>query len=265
MAITLGGGSGSPRLQVGWNPCTFKDAVISQSPKTGKDYLKLTFEVNGNDVPMFQSEPSKGGYIGQSELLKTVNSFISMYAQVSRPVVEGTVKEVAEQLLADYATRCTEFEAMLAEVFSDFDQNKYKEMDEADQLVYLGNYFTDCACKAFCDDNTENILKYVGTRGYVFGHWVNNSGNWFVNPVSFNKACLHTYKDGVAVMKNGYPVTVSFSPFTTEDDETRQQIGSQVVEGKYGIVLQRGANEPKKDASTQPVAATTTENPVENW
>lgn len=244
MAITIGKkGSGSP-LQIGWNNATFVKGELDQSKKDAKDYLKVIFEIEGQEVFLFQSEPNKGGYIGTKTLENIVNGFCEMYRQVSRPVEE------TDELLADWKDKCTEFESFLGSVFDDYDEQSYKEADEEDQLKMLGNYFTDAACKAFCDDNVDNIAKYSGVEGKLLAHYKYDSSKeaWFTNVVGFDKSLTYTFDSkGEKVMKKQYPVTKPTSPFTT--DANAEEVLPILVFGKYGVCFE------KEDKSTP--AATT--------
>lgn len=300
MAIVIGKQNGSSSegkgyLEIGWNPVTFTGAEISTGKATEqnpnpKDYLKLTYvNKDGKDVYLFQSSPRKAGkagkgYIGLKTLEHTVNGFVQMYIQASRPTLDGLTKEAEEAVLADYQLKCDTFEKFLGSSFIDFNSNEYQELDEEGMIEYLDTFFQYCACKSFCESVTgqefqawnketsswvtlqaiDNIKSYEGTSGNIFVHYAFNGGNWFKNPVSFDKSLIYTYDEegNIKRDKKGYPETKSFSAFSTEDDLMLQQLASAMVVDKYGIVLTRGEAAQAPEPEAAPAVKKET---MDNW
>jgi hypothetical protein len=269
MAIVIGGssngnGSGSNNyLNIGWNDVVFTGADLSKD-KNGKDYLQVLFTKGDNEIKLFQSEGYNGKYRGILNLQNIVNGYIQMYCQVSRPTIEGLTPEATEVVVKDWEDKCLAFEELLGSTFVDFNKAEYDALDEPMQVKMLGEYFIDASCKAFCDEDVENILTYKGCSGKLLGHYVFNKDKnaWFTNVVSFDKVKLQVLDEEGNPKKNnkGYLVAEQYTPFTTEDADTLQGITSRFVLGKYDINFTKG--ETAQAPVTPPVADS---NPVENW
>lgn len=270
MAIVIGGSSNgnsssSNYLTTGWNDVIFTGASLSQD-KNGKDYLQVLFQKGDNEIKLFQSEGYNGKYRGILNLQNIVNGYIQMYCQVSRPTIDGLTPEATEVVVKDWEEKCVAFEELLGSTFTDFNKAEYDTLDEPSQVKILGEYFIDASCKAFCDDNTENILRYVGTSGKLLGHYVFNKDKnaWFTNVVSFDKVKLQVLDEEGNPKKNakGYLITEQYTPFTTEDADTLQGITSRFVLGKYDINFTKGeTSTPEVTSETPPEVKTD----VVNW